>query len=391
MEQKTRNILLVVTRGTVGGAQAVVLNLAKGLHEAGEKVTVAFGDGDYLETECTKAGIRTHRLTALRRSMNPFKNLSALWEMKRYFDSEQYDIIHMHSSNALVATLSAKLSRAKPKTVFTVHGLSFLDEGVDISSMVRIVYTHVMRTLLRFVDNVVFVSNTNAEAAKKMRLTKTTTTVIHNGLRTDELHFLDRTTARRKLAQLAEVEILESAFLIGSIGRLDMAKNYEFLIQQVALLQSENPSIQACVIGEGPLRSKLEQYIRAQKVRNRFTLVGEMPLAASFLKAFDLFVLPSRYEGFSIAILEALSAGIPILASDVGGAREQLPYTDLQVYPAGDQGAFQERLKFLMNNESERSKLAEANQERSLTFHIGATTKAYRRLYYANVTKMPSH
>ena len=241
-----------------------------------------------------------------------------------------------------------------------------------------------MRFLLQFVHEVVFVSHANAEAAKKMRLTKTVSTVIYNGLRIDELHFFDKATARAQLAQVAGVEISTDVFLVGSIGRLDMPKNYEFFIRQIALLPEERLGVRACIIGDGPLRSKLENYIHAQNVQDRFTLVGEVAQANSFIKAFDVFVLPSRYEGFSIAILEALAAGVPILASDVGGAREQLPHTEVQVYPAGDETAFQQRLHFLIENQAERAKLGCANMERANDFHMDATVKAYKRLYYGN-------
>src|SRR5690606_37113042 len=80
-----------------------------------------------------------------------------------------------------------------------------------------------------------------------------------------------------------------------------------------------------------------------------------------YLRAFDVFVLPSRYEGFSVSITEALFAGVPMLVSDVGGAREQLPYTQQQTYSFNNSELFLERLTAFANEPELREEIAHVN------------------------------
>jgi glycosyltransferase involved in cell wall biosynthesis len=240
---------------------------------------------------------------------------------------------------------------------------------------------------------VVFVSRANYDTARARGLVRTGT-VIHNGLPAprprqagldpEGLSFLERDIARRELEGITRSE-LKDTFLIGSIGRLDMAKNYEFLVEQMADIAAGHPHVRALIIGDGSERQKVEHLIKKRGLGKSVILAGDIPHAARYLKAFDVFVLPSRYEGFSISILEALFAGIPILASDVGGAKEQLSHAPFQAYPPGNAKAFCERMERLIENPPVRKELAEANRARSGDFHIDKTADAYMRLYNGDI------
>jgi len=392
MPEKLR-ILLLVTRGTIGGAQMFVIALARALRARGEDVTVAFGmprpsgagEYDFLKEECKKNDIPYHRLPSLRRSFNPILNGMFIWEAKQLIDQNHYAVVHVNSSNALFAGIAARISRTKPKVIFTFHGLSFFDKGADVPAPVRLTVALAYRALLLFVDDVVFVSKKNYAAARARGLVRTGTgTVIHNGIAPETLAFVERGVARRELERITQSE-LKDAFIIGSIGRLDMAKNYELLIAQMAAIVLKYPNAKALIIGGGPKRHTLERLIQARNLGGHVILAGEILHAARYLKAFDVFVLPSRYEGFSISILEALFAGIPILASGVGGAKEQLSHAPFQVYQSGDAGVFQARIAHLIDNPAVLKELAEANRARSGDFHIDKTADAYRRLYYGEV------
>jgi len=385
----------LVTRGTIGGAQTSVFALALALRARGEDVVVAFGmprpsgagENDFLKEECEKNDIPYHRLPSLRRSFNPILNGMFIWEAKQLIDQNHYAVVHVNSSNALFAGIAAIISRTKPKVIFTFHGLSFFDKGADVPALVRLTVALAYRALLLFVDVVVFVSKKNYAAARARGLVRTGTgTVIHNGIAPETLAFVERGVARRELERITQYELKDS-FLIGSIGRLDMAKNYEFLVEQMADIAVKHPHVRALIIGDGPERQKMEHLIKKHGLGKNVILAGEIPHAARYLKAFDVFILPSRYEGFSISILEALFASIPILASDVGGAKEQLSHAPFQAYPPSNAKAFCERMERLIENPSVCKELAEANRARSGDFHINKTADAYMRLYRGDTTR----
>jgi glycosyltransferase involved in cell wall biosynthesis len=311
-------ILILITHGHIGGATNFVFWLAKGLKEKGVEVRVGFGEGEYLKEKLEKEKIEFVNFKWLKRTHNPFSNLFFIFEIKKFLDKEKFDVCHFNSTNALFGAVGAKISNSKPKTVFTIHGLSILDPKYKKNLWLKPIYWLIFKFLLSFVDVPVFVSNKNLEDAEKIRLVKNGV-VIYNGI--PELEFLEREIARKFFEEKIKID-LKNKFLIGSIGRLDYSKNYEFLIKVFPEILKIKPEAIAIIVGEGPERKKLENLIEKTNLKEKIFLIGELKDASKYLKAFDLFVLPSRYEGLLITLIEALFAQIPILASNVGGNEE---------------------------------------------------------------------
>jgi glycosyltransferase involved in cell wall biosynthesis len=311
-------ILICITHGNVGGATNFVFWLAKELKEKGVDVKVGFGEGDYLKEKLEKKKIEFVNFKWLKRTHNPFSNLFFIFEIKKFLEKEKFDICHFNSTNALFGAISAKISKLKPKTVFTIHGLSILDPNYKKNFWLKPIYWLIFKFLLSFVDVPVFVSKKNLEDAKKLKLVKNGV-LIYNGI--PEPEFLEREIARKFFEKKTKVD-LKDKFLIGSIGRLDYPKNYEFLINIFPEILKIKPEAISIIVGEGPERKKLENLIEKANLKEKIFLIGELKDASKYLKAFDLFILPSRYEGLSITLIEALFARIPILASNVGGNKE---------------------------------------------------------------------
>jgi glycosyltransferase involved in cell wall biosynthesis len=310
--------LICITHGNIGGATNFVFWLAKGLKERGVEVKVGFGEGDYLKEKLEKEKIEFVNFKWLKRTHNPLSNLFFIFEIKKFLDKEKFDVCHFNSTNALFGAISAKISKSKSKTVFTIHGLSILDPNYEKNFWLKPIYWLIFKFLLSFVDVPVFVSKKNLEDAKKLKLVKDGV-VIYNGI--IEPEFLEREIARKFFEEKIKID-LKDKFLIGSIGRLDYQKNYEFLINVFPEILKIKPEAIAIIVGEGPERKKLENLIEKANLKEKIFLIGELKDASKYLKAFDLFILSSRYEGLSITLIEALFAQIPILTSDVGGNKE---------------------------------------------------------------------
>jgi len=311
-------VLIVITHGNIGGATNFVFYLAKGLKESGIEVKVGFGEGEYLKEKLEKEQIEFVNFNWLKRTHNPLSNLFFIFEIKKFLDKEKFDICHFNSTNALLGAIGAKISKSKPKTVFTLHGLSILDPNYKKNLWLKPIYWLIFKFLLFFIDIPVFVSQKNLEDAKKIKLTKKGI-VIYNGI--PEPEFIERNIARKFFEEKIKID-LKDKFLIGSIGRLHYQKNYEFLIEVLPEILKIKPEIIVILIGDGPERKKLENLIKKKKLEEKIFLIGELKNASKYIKAFDLFVLPSRYEGLSITLIETLFAQVPILASDVGGNKE---------------------------------------------------------------------
>jgi glycosyltransferase involved in cell wall biosynthesis len=147
---------------------------------------------------------------------------------------------------------------------------------------------------------------------------------------------------------------------------LDYSKNYEFLINVFPEILKMKPEAIVIIVGEGPERKKLENLIERTNLKEKIFLIGELKDASKYLKAFDLFVLPSRYEGLSITLIEALFAQIPILASDVGGNEEIV----------GKECIFKNEKEFLEKIKSPR--LSKTKRE---IFELENMVKEYLKVY----------
>lgn len=313
-------ILLIITKGEVGGAQVSVYNLAKGLKQKGHNVTVAFGKGNFLENKLKTEKINLVNFKNLLRTNNIFKNFLFLFEIKKFLDNNKFDIAHFNSANALFGAVGAKLSRNKPKTIFTVHGLSVLDKNYKTSFLIKKLYYLFFKIFLKFIDKTIFVSQANLQEACAQKITKRGQ-VIYNGL--GALSFLEKTVARQALSKFCQIDLNDS-FLIGSVGRLAFPKNYSFLINIFPEIKKIKPLAKIVIIGSGPEKKIIQQLIQELNFEKDIYLINAQEMAVQYLLAFDVFVLPSVYEGLPITLLEARQANIPILASDVGGNREIL-------------------------------------------------------------------
>lgn len=311
-------VLITITHGNIGGATNFVFWLAKGLRKKGINVKVGFGEGNYLKEKLEKENIDYINFKWLKRTRNPLFNIFFISEIKKFLNQEKFDIVHFNSTNALLGAIGAKLSKTKPKTIFTFHGLSVLDKNYKKQFYLKPIYWLVFKFLIAFVDIPVFVCQDNLKQAQKMKLVKSGA-VVYNGI--PEPNFLPKEQAKKFFEEKTGIN-LENKFLIGSIGRLDYSKNYEFLIKSFPEILKIKENGLAIIIGEGPERKNYEQLIKKLNQKEKIFLLGEIKNASQYLKGFDLFILPSRYEGLSITLIEALFAQIPILATDVGGNKE---------------------------------------------------------------------
>jgi glycosyltransferase involved in cell wall biosynthesis len=389
--EKPKKILIIITKGEVGGAQMSVFNLAKELKNKGKDVVVGMGEGEFLKDKLEKEGIATVKFTYLKRTHNPVVNWLFVREVVNFLNSNEFDLVHINSSNALFAAKGAKKSKDKPKTVFTFRGMSMLDPGYKDSGFKKFLYKLLFKYLLHHVDEPVFVSQHNLDLAKKEKIVKYGH-LVYNGLDPDNLEFLPREQARKELLSTVgtrrgafpgafpqENGVNDDVFLLGSIGRLHYQKNYEFLINIFPEILEIKPDARAVIIGDGPARAEYEKAIKDKGLEDRIILAGSIPDASVYLKAFDIFLLPSRYEGLSITLIEALFAGVPVLTSRVGGAEEMFP--PAQLYEFDNNKEFLRKFFDLATDAKTREIAGDINRQNANRFVLEKTVKGYLKLY----------
>ncbi|MEA1962804.1 MAG: glycosyltransferase [Patescibacteria group bacterium] len=375
------NILILITKAEIGGAQMSVLNLAEELKKQGHNITVAFGQGNFLSEKLKKLNIPYYRFKKLIRSHNPIKNLLFLFEFKNYLKLNNFDIIHINSTNALLAGIGAK--QTKTKTIFTFRGMSLLDSNYKKNQFLKIIYRLYFKFLLKYIDKPVFVSKFNYDFAIKEKIIKKGN-VVYNGLNKERLKFYNKKKVKNLLASHLNAD-LNDKFIIGTIGRHCYAKNYKFLINIFPDILKINP-FAVCVIigGFGEETGKYKKLIKKLNLKNKIFLTGKINNASKFISAFDLFTLVSRYEGMPITLIESLFAGLPILASRVGGILEMLNNDSRQLFELNNKNDFLKKFITLSQEEEIIKNIKKNNCELAEKYDIKNTAKGYLEIYNLN-------
>jgi glycosyltransferase involved in cell wall biosynthesis len=182
---------------------------------------------------------------------------------------------------------------------------------------------------------------------------------------------------------LAELQLPADARLIGAVGRLWPQKRVKDLIWAADLLKSTRDDTHLLIIGDGPQRWRLERYREQNDVADRVHFLGERPDVPRILPHLDALWLASDYEGQSNAILEAMAAGIPVIATDIPGNRDLVvPDETGYLVPVGDRFEFTRRTHWLLDDDALRQRLGAAGRERIRTqFTVERMIQRHAELY----------
>lgn len=369
-------ILIVITKADLGGAQVFVLNLASKLKQRGYDVDVAAGTGDFLFAELEKKGVNYYYLDELKRNFSILDSFYFIKKLYQIMKHSKYDIIHLNSSNTLISAISVWFLKIKPKFLFTFHGLSFLDKNYNAIPGLKTLVKLYFKIFASNVDECVFVSAVNKEESIKSKITEKGV-VIYNGLDLKENDFLTKDEARKFIFEKCKYDV-KNDFVIGSTGRLAYPKNYEFLISNFGSIKNKYPGIKFVIIGDGPDLTKLKTLVKTHKCEEDIFFAGAIKEAHKYIKAFDVFTLPSRYEGLSISLIEAIFAGIPILASDVGGNMEVVGENCNQLYQLDDISDYVQNLEYIKNN---FDSIKISNAKRKELFLLDGMVDSYIKVY----------
>ena len=323
MAERKRKIIFVVTKGNWGGVQRYVYDLATALSPSRWTPVAALGQGSVLADKLAVVGIACRPVPALGRDINLLSDLAAARALYRLFKTEQPDIIHLNSSKAgLLGALAGRLARA-PKIIFTAHGWAFNEDRGRIARWsIKILHWLTILT----VHLTIVVSEATKRQMARWPGTKQKMTVIYNGVR--PIIFEERNRARAVLLGARAAD--RPGLWLGTISELHKNKGLTYLLSALATLRVTLAkwqglpltSLTVIIIGEGEERANLERQIKVLGLEQTVFLVGHKNDAATLLSAFDLFILTSITEAFPYVLLEAGLAGLPVVASAIGGVPE---------------------------------------------------------------------
>ena len=352
------SILLVGTQMALGGAQRLLLDQGRWFHAHGHRVSAAFlYDKQRLARDWGRGlDFPLLTLSGIGSSQNPFRKVAGLmvglvrlWGLLR---RGKFDVVESFTYDSNLLALPLARLAGVPARIATHHGII---EGFP--RLIERLHSGLVNAGIASI--LVDVSRKVLEQAAAAGIRREHMTVIPNGIPPGGAGPADASSTR------AELGIGDDGVLVVSVGRLVYQKGHEYLVQAMQGIVKDFPETKAVIFGEGPLRQQLEAQVERLGIGGAVQLPGNRTDVDRFLRSADIFVLPSRWEGLPVALLEAMDNGLPVVATRVEGVEEVIQNeTQGLLVPPEDARALAESLTKLVADTEFRRRVGRGAQMR---------------------------
>ncbi len=350
-----------------------LLPLMERLRARGHQVVGMCSDGPLLERVRAR-GFRVETVP-FARSVSPGAQLRAYRALVPILRREGFDMLHAHTPVASVVARLAAWRTGVPRRVYTAHGFYFHDRMPPLK---RAVFTGVEWLAGRLTHTLLTVSAEDAETARRLHLCRGTIAAVGNGA--DPERFRppgdrpeEAAAARRGArAGFAALDPAPDKPLIVAVGRLVAEKGYLELIEAMRSVDAVLWIVGERLVSDhaGDVAAALAAAQEDPLLSTRIRLLGYREDVPELLRAADIFVLPSHREGLPMSIIEAMLSGLPVVATDIRGSREQVvPGETGEIVPVGDPAALAAALNRLAADPPLRQAYGAAARRRGLAFY----------------------
>jgi glycosyltransferase involved in cell wall biosynthesis len=343
------NILQITGNFYSGGAQKIVLNLSNELSKRGYNITLCVKGRGNLGPILDDVDVNII-------SRRGILDINALYKICRLIKKKNVDIVHGHlAGSSLYGIIAAKITGKK--FVITIHGGGSL-------SKVKLLYLY--KLISHFSDRVVVVSEQiRKEYSIKTRVRPDKIIIIENGIAGSKVKTLSNSLSKRK-----ELNLTPDVSIIGTVGNISHVKGHDILINAFEKVVKAYRDARLVIVGDTiqksdvKYKSILDKMVDSLNLKGKVLFLGARRDVEEILPLFDVFVLPSRNEGTSVALLEAMISGRPIIATKVGGNPGVIEHkvSGLLVTPDEPESLSKEILR-LLNDKSFSSKLGDNARE----------------------------
>ena len=369
--EHTRGIRLLSVIESLGrgGAERLLVTLHRHLPENFRASVVSLYGPDPLAQEIEATGARVHRLRSSRR--RPFATHRRLRRIVREFAP---DIVHTHLFHGnLMGRLAA---RGSAPVLTSLHNPDYSYEGSGVLGWRKLVD----RATKRWTEHFLAVSEAVA-ADYRQHLGLRDVQVLHN--------FVDLAAARERASRRsveevrAEAKTPQSAIVLMHVGRFSPQKGHDVLVDAFARVLESRHDVVLWLVGEGQGRASIESRCRTLGIDRAVRFIGSVAEPMPYLAAADVFVFPSRFEAFGIALVEAMAVGLPVVATAVGGITEVVGEEGGILVPAGAVGALADACIDLAGSPERRLALADRARDRAKAFDVSVLLPHLIRIYEA--------
>ena len=254
-------------------------------------------------------------IVPMQREIQLKSDLKSIKEIRKVLKKIKPDIVYLHSSKAGALGRIALLFNFKVKILYNAHGWYF---NAQISNKKKKIFALIERVLAIKTNKIINISKSEYESALKYKIaSKKKMCIIENGI--DFTKFKDsdkfRDETRKKL------DIKDNEIVIGVVGRLSEQKDPMTMIKAFKEVYEENKNVKMLFVGSGDLEDNIKKFAENNNILDKVIITGWVDEVEKFIPAFDIAVLPSKWEGFGLVLIEYMACNKPIIASNVGGIK----------------------------------------------------------------------
>ena len=356
-------ILHIITSLQTGGAEKLIVDIVPRLRQKGLLVDVCLFNGKDtpFKQQLLSCGCKIYDLSFNERYFNPIK-IYKLWRIMR-----RYDIVHTHNTAPQLFAAIANII-CKKKLVTTEHSTNSRRRDYPF-------LRYGDRWMYSRYDSVICISEITEKVLKDYLTVKSNTPcnicTINNGIDLTQYYYAQPIDRR-------SIGSNDTLFVVVMVAGFRDAKDQETVIRAIAKLQDKRYEL--WLVGDGERRPIIEKCIREEYIEDQVKLLGVRMNVPSILKAADVVVMSSHWEGFGLAAVEGMAANKPVIASDVNGLREVTKGYGI-LFPHSDDHALVKEIKRLAEDCHYYDQIATQCYERSRQFDIEKMVYAYSKLY----------
>lgn len=356
-------ILHIITRMDHGGSADDTVRIIKGVPPEKYESSLLCGSLEQLsETELRELKSSCSSFTiepSLKRDPKPLSDLRALFRLRRFILNGDYDIVHTHTSKAgIIGRLAARLA-GRPVTVHSTHGHVFYGYFGKLKTSL---FVFLEKHIATITDRVFCLTEMEIEDHLTLNIgTRGLFSCVYSGVPLEQY----ATPANPREQTREKLGLPPAALVIGAVARIDPVKGIRHIVEAFKLLHAENPNAHLLLAGDGEDRPELEKLSREYGISDRLHFLGHRTDIADLLHAMDIFALPSLNEGYGKAIVEAFCAGLPVVATRVGGIPALIKDGETGILvPPADPAALANAISRLLNDPALRQQLSAASLRR---------------------------
>ena len=313
------NIMFLLFSFTVGGTERLVADICNKLAERNYKVHLYIVN-DHISSEMIQSLSPKVLLHLSSKKRTKLDKLISIFEITRYIKDNNITTIHCNSFNAPFLLIFRHIFCRKLKVVQTIHGLGQFDRTKRISLLIR----------NYIVDNYIAISRSVLDD------------MINHKIPKEKIHLIYNAIDLKKFQNTEHRKFNKENVIIGNVARLDPSiKGQDLLIESIVKLKDKYPNIKCYLAGPVDLNNKkqyemLKKQCEENNLIDNVVFLGTVNDIHKFLNGIDIFVLPSRIEGFGISLVEALAMQVPCITSDLNGPKEIIDMTYGLLFECGN-------------------------------------------------------